>query len=225
MKHIAGLMKPGIFEYQIKAHYQHYLQMHGSSPRFRSVVAAGRNAVILHYNRGDYKTQEGDLTLVDAGALSNWYLSDLTRTFPVSGRFTKRQRAFYDIVLEAELKAIDRMKSGVSEFEIDKVVRGHYAKSLKSMKLIRDASDVSRYYYHGSGHPIGLDLHEYRSADRMMCENCVHTIEPGLYIAEEGFGIRIEDNVLVTKDGARVLSSAMPKEASEIEALMGVSAD
>ncbi len=221
MKHMAGLLTPGIFEYQIKAHYQHYLYMNNSAPRFRSVVAAGKNATILHYTKCNCQTGNDDLVLVDAGALSNWYLSDLTRTFPVSGKFTPRQRAFYDIVLEAELKAIDKMAPGVSEHEINAVICDHYAKALKSMKLIKDDAEVSRYYYHGSGHPIGLDLHEFRLPDRIMRENCVHTIEPGLYIAEEGFGIRIEDNVLITKNGVKVLSSDLPKKAEEIEALVG----
>jgi Xaa-Pro aminopeptidase len=221
MTYMAGLLTPGIFEYQIKAHYQHYLYMRGSAPRFRSVVAAGKNAAILHYSACDCETRSGDLVLVDAGALSNWYLSDLTRTFPVSGKFSPRQRAFYNIVLEAELKALDKMAAGVSEYEINAVVCEHYAQALKSMKLIKDASEVSRYYYHGSGHPIGLDLHEFRFPDRLLCENCVHTIEPGLYIAEEGFGIRIEDNVLVTKNGVEILSSALPKKPEEIEELVG----
>ncbi|MDR1020305.1 MAG: aminopeptidase P N-terminal domain-containing protein [Synergistaceae bacterium] len=224
MAHMASLMSPGIYEYQIKAHYQHYLNMHGSAPRFRSIVAAGKNATILHYNKGDYQTKEGDLVLVDAGATVGWYLSDLTRTFPVSGRFTDRQRAFYDIVLDAEYEAIGKMAAGVSEYEVNAVIKSHYAKALKAMGKIQDDSEVERYYYHGSGHPIGLDLHECRTSDRMLFENSVYTIEPGLYIGDEGFGIRIEDNVLVGKNGVKVLSAALPKKPDEVERMVGTMA-
>jgi Xaa-Pro aminopeptidase len=113
------------------------------------------------------------------------------------------------------------MAAGVSESEVNNVVNTHYAKALKTMGLLTDPSEVWRYYYHNSGHHIGLDLHESQFPDHILCENSVHTIEPALYIAEEGFGIRIEDNVLITKDGAKVLSSGMPKEAEAIEELVG----
>ncbi len=220
LEYTAAKITPGIYEYQIKAHYQHYLLMNNSKPRFRSIVAAGKNATILHYNTAHCQVQDGDLVLIDAGAMHNWYVSDLTRTFPVSGKFTPRQRTLYNIVLDAELLAIDKMRIGVTEYEVDKAIHAHYAKALKSLGLIKDDRDVGKYYYHDSGHHIGLDLHEIRDRQRLYTENCVHTIEPGLYIAEEGLGIRIEDNVLVTKNGARVLSASLPKTADDIENLM-----
>lgn len=221
MKHTASLLKTGIAEYQIKAHYIHYLHMQGSGPRFRSVVAAGKNATILHYNEARYITQPEDMVLIDAGAMNNWYVSDLTRTFPVSGKFTPRQREVYDIVLEAQQAGFSVVKAGVTEFEVNNAVKAVLADGLKKLKLINDEKDVIKYYFHSSGHPIGLDLHDYRMPSRVMPENCVTTLEPGLYIPEWSIGIRIEDNILVTKDGYVNLSAALPKSASDVENMVG----
>ena len=220
IKHVAKKLEPGIFEYQIKAHYQHYLMMNNSKPRHRSIVAAGKNATILHYNVANYQVQDGDMVLIDAGAVHNWYVSDLTRTFPVNGKFSSKHRAYYDIVLEAELMAIDMMRVGSCEYDVDKAIHAFYGKALKIMGLIKDASDVGKYYFHDSGHHIGLDLHELRKPDKLYTENCVHTIEPGLYIAEEGFGIRIEDNILITRNGPKVLSADLLKSPNDIENFM-----
>ncbi|MBC8537029.1 aminopeptidase P family protein [Feifania hominis] len=217
LTHTAALMEPGIAEYQIKAHYIHYLSMHGSAPRFRSVVAAGKNATILHYNEANYVTGAQDMVLMDVGALNGWYVSDLTRTFPVSGRFTPRQREVYDIVLEALAIGMDALCVGTTEFAVNAKIKEFYAGALKSLGLIDDAREVERYYFHGSGHPIGLDLHDYRRLDRVIPKNCLHTMEPGLYIPEWGIGIRIEDNVLVTEDGVVNLSQALPRTANDVE--------
>lgn len=219
MVYLSQGLKPGIFEYEAKARFQYFLNMKGSQPRFRSIVAAGKNATILHYNKTGYQMQDGDLLIVDAGAMNNWYVSDLTRTFPVNGKFTPRQRTIYNIVLEAELIAIEKMKYNSSWYDLENAVRDFFAKALKSIKEIKDERDLDKYYFHDSGHPIGLDLHDIKDKERIFLEGCVHTIEPALYFPDEGFGIRIEDNIWIKKDETVVLSERLVKNPDDIENL------
>lgn len=220
ISHVTELLRPGIWEYQIKAHYIHYLHMRGSGPRFRSVVAAGKNATVLHYNDAKYQCQDGDMVLMDVGAMSNWYVSDVTRTLPVSGKFSEKQRMVYDIVYDALEIALGTIRVGISEDVVNQAVKKHYGAALKAIGLITEEREVERYYFHGSGHPIGLDLHDLRNADKTITDGCVHTVEPGLYIAEWGMGVRIEDNVLVTSSGVKNLSGHIPKKANDVENLL-----
>ncbi|MCJ7836588.1 aminopeptidase P N-terminal domain-containing protein [Cuneatibacter sp. NSJ-177] len=220
IEHVAGLLHPGMWEYQVKAHYIHYLSLQGSGPRFRSVIAAGKNATVLHYNEAKDPCADGDMVLMDVGAVSNWYVSDVTRTLPVNGKFTEKQRIVYDIVYEALEIALGTIRVGISENEVNAAVKKHYGTALKAIGLIDDPQEVERYYFHGSGHPIGLDLHDLRDAEKTVTDGCVHTVEPGLYIAEWGMGIRIEDNVLVTASGVKNLSDHIPKKANDIENMM-----
>lgn len=217
--HVAKLLKPGMWEYQAKAHYIHYLNMLGSAPRFRSVVAAGKNATVLHYNDANCQCQDGDLLLMDLGAMNHWYVSDVTRTLPVNGKFTQKQRAVYDIVYDALEIALGTIRVGISEDEVQSAIKKHYASALKALGLITEAREVDRYYFHGSGHPIGLDLHDLRDENKTITDQCVHTVEPGLYIEEWGMGIRIEDNVVVTAEGVHNLSQNIPKKANDVENL------
>lgn len=213
-------MKPGIYEYQIAANFQYQLAFQGSKARFKTVVASGQNAMMLHYNSGMTQVQDGQLVLMDLGACSNWYVSDITRTYPVNGKFTPRQKDFYNIVLEAQQIAAGAMRDGVSELSVNNTVKKYFAKELRNMNLIRLDSEVGRYFYHSIGHHIGLDLHDLKSPERMLVENNVYTVEPGLYIAEEGIGIRVEDNVVITKSGVRMLSGNIIKSISDIENYM-----
>lgn len=217
---IMKTLRPGIFEYEIKSHYIHQLSMKNSHPRFRSVIAAGSNALILHYNESDYQTKDGDMVLMDLGATNNWYVSDITRTYPVNGKYTDRQKELYNIVLEAQMVAMDEIRIGTTEDNVNAAIKKFYAKALKSIKLIKDDADVNKYYFHGSGHSIGLDLHDLRMPRKEIVENSVYTVEPGLYIAEEGLGIRIEDNVVVTKNGLINLSEGILKTTNDIENFM-----
>jgi Xaa-Pro aminopeptidase len=218
--HTAKLLQPGIWEYQVSAHYTHYLQMHGSKPRFRSVVAAADNANILHYSSYGYQCQDGDLVLMDVGAMNNWYVSDVTRTFPINGKFSPKQRTVYNIVYEALEIAMATIKVGISENVVNNAIIDFYGGALKTLGLIKDKSEVRNYYMHGSGHPIGLDLHDLRDTNKTITEGCVHTVEPGLYIREWGMGVRIEENVVVTSSSVRNLSERIPKTISDIENLM-----
>lgn len=176
--------------------------------------------MILHYNAAKSQVKDNELVLMDLGAYSNWYVSDITRTYPVNGKFTQRQKDLYNIVLEAQNVVFSEMKAGVSELTINNAVKKYYAKELKKIKLIKIDSDVNKYFYHGIGHNIGLDLHDLKNMDLILQENNVFTVEPGLYIAEEGIGIRIEDNVLVTKSGIEILSNNIIKTVSDIENYM-----
>ena len=221
LKHIMNVLKPGMYEYEVASHYQHILTLKNSRPRFRSVIAGAHNALILHYNAYNYQLKDGDLLLMDLGAYSNWYVSDVTRTYPVNGKFTPRQKELYNIVLEANELVISEVKDGSSENEMNALCRAFFAKALKAIKLIKDDADVSKYLYHNIGHPLGLDLHDFAIVPgKLLLENSVYTIEPGLYIAEEGIGIRIEDNVIIGKSGCTNLSDGIIKKANDIENFM-----
>lgn len=213
-------LKPGKFEYQVKADFEYQLMLRGSKPSFKTIGASGRNAVILHYIDLLDKIEDGNLILLDLGALSNNYASDITRTYPANGKFTPRQKDIYNIVLEAQNVALEKMHVGAFETEVNDAVKAHFAKGLKTLKLIKDDFDVEKYYYHGIGHPLGLDVHDLRRRDKIMQENNVYTVEPGLYIKEEGIGIRIEDDIWVTKNGNINLSENIIRTVNDIENFM-----
>jgi len=213
-------LKPGKYEYQVKADFEYQLMLRGSKPSFKTIGASGKNAVILHYIELQQKIADGTMILLDLGALSNNYASDITRTYPANGKFTQRQKDIYNIVLEAQNVTMDAMHVGASEVAVNDAVKAHFAKGLKSLKIIKDDSEVEKYYYHSIGHPLGLDVHDLRRRDKIMQENNVYTIEPGLYIKEEGIGIRIEDDVWVTKNGIINLSLDIIKTVNDIENFM-----
>lgn len=213
-------LKPGKFEYQVKADFEYQLQLRGSRPSFKTIGASGERAVILHYIDLKQKIKDGNLILLDLGALSNNYASDITRTYPANGKFSQRQKDIYNIVLEAQDVTMDAMHVGASEIAVNDAVKKHFAKGLKALNIIREDADVDKYYYHSIGHPLGLDVHDLRRRNKTMQENNVYTVEPGLYIKEEGIGIRIEDDVWVTKKGIINLSSDIIKTVNDIENFM-----
>jgi Xaa-Pro aminopeptidase len=213
-------LKPGMYEYQVRADFEYQLMLRNSKPSFTTIAASSGNAVILHYVDLQRKMADDDLILLDLGALSNYYASDITRTYPVNGKFTQRQKDIYNIVLGAQDVTFDAMHVGASEKDVNNRVKAYFAKELKTLKFIKDDSEVDKYYYHSIGHPLGLDVHDYIRRDKTMQENNVYTVEPGLYIKEEGIGIRIEDNVWVTKNGIINLSKDIIKTVSDIENFM-----
>ena len=213
-------LKPGMYEYQVRADFEYQLMLRNSKPSFTTIAASSGNAVILHYVDLQRKMADDDLILLDLGALSNYYASDITRTYPVNGKFTQRQKDIYNIVLGAQDVTFDAMHVGASEKDVNNKVKAYFAKELKTLKFIKDDSEVDKYYYHSIGHPLGLDVHDYIRRDKTMQENNVYTVEPGLYIKEEGIGIRIEDNVWVTKNGIINLSKDIIKTVSDIENFM-----
>jgi Xaa-Pro aminopeptidase len=234
--------KPGMFEYELEAELLHEFYRNGSRhPAYNAIVASGVNACILHYDTNQAKIQDGDLVLIDAGCEYGHYASDITRTFPANGQFTTEQRAIYDIVLKANYAAIHAVKPGVAYDEPHNISVKVITSGLIKLGLIKGPlgqaikKEAYRdFYMHRVGHWLGMDVHDvgdYRIDGkwRLLEPGMVTTIEPGIYIAPDnkkvakkwrGIGVRIEDDVLVTRKGAKVLSKDIVKDPDEIEALM-----
>jgi Xaa-Pro aminopeptidase len=233
--------RTGLREYALQAEIERVFRLHDAVPAYGSIVGSGANACILHYIANNAVAEDGDLVLVDAGAEYRGYASDITRTFPVNGRFSKEQRALHGLVGAAQSAALEQARPGVA-YEA-----GHIAavrtltEGLLKLGLLKGsleknitAGSYKRFYRHKTGHWLGLDVHdvgEYRidGESRLLEPGMVFTIEPGLYIGPQdtsvaakwrGIGIRIEDDVLITADGNRVLTDALARSADEIEALM-----
>jgi Xaa-Pro aminopeptidase len=205
----ARTIAPGRIEYEVQAALEYEFTRNGAErPGFPSIVGSGPFATILHYNDNNRRMQSGDVVVVDIGAEYSGYSADVTRTYPVSGKFSPRQREIYQIVLDAQKAAISKVKPGARISDM------HNA----AMSYIR-AKGYDKYFIHGTSHHIGLEVHDVGETSRPFEPNMVITAEPGIYIPEEQLGVRIEDDVIVTADGHRVLSD-FPKEISEIEAAM-----
>ena len=213
---IAGTV-PGRYEYQLEAEFQRALRFGGVVPAYSSIVATGVNATVMHYVTLRDQVERGQLVLVDAAAEFDYYKSDITRTFPVDGKFSARQAAVYDIVFEASRETIHAMRPGVPHAELNRVTRKILARGLRSLNLIRDDDELDRYYYYNVSHYLGLDTHDVGVYDELE-PGMVMTVEPGLYIGDEAIGVRIEDDVAVTASGARVLSEKIPAERQAVEA-------
>jgi Xaa-Pro aminopeptidase len=213
--------KPGMIEYQIEANFDYVLKCNGVTDyAFKTIAASGVNATVLHYSQNNTKTQDGDLILFDLGAQWNYYNADITRTFPLNGRFTERQKEIYNIVLKAMQDTMAVIKPGTPFAKLNETTRISLAESLKKIGLIKDDSELSKYYYHGVSHYLGLDTHDVGSRDLELKPGMVLTVEPGIYIEEERIGIRIEDDVLVTEEGYENLSKDIIKTVDEIEEFM-----
>jgi Xaa-Pro aminopeptidase len=234
--------RPGRFEYHLEAELQHEFALAGARhPAYASIVGGGKNGCILHYVENNAKLKDGDLVLIDAGCEFQYYAADVTRTFPVNGRFSKEQRALYDVVLKAQLAAIEQIRPGKHWNQAHDATVKVITEGLVRLGLLKGRvpalikSEAYRdFYMHRAGHWLGLDVHDvgdYRVGDewRVLEPGMVMTVEPGIYVAPDnrkvparwrGIGIRIEDNVAVTVDGCEVLTAGVPKTAEEIEALM-----
>lgn len=234
--------KPGMYEYQVEAELLHSFMSNGSRwPAYPSIVGGGANGCILHYVDNCDQLRDGDLLLIDAGAEYDCYASDITRTFPVNGEYSREQREIYEIVLQAQEDAIAEVQPGNTwnephEAAVEAITRGLVDLGLlkgRVSKLIKDEA-YRPFYMHKTGHWLGMDVHdvgEYKIGDdwRTFEPGMVTTVEPGIYLSETirglpkryaNIGIRIEDDVLVTKTGHEVLTSGVPKEIDEVEALM-----
>jgi Xaa-Pro aminopeptidase len=234
--------RPGLKEYEIEALIEYHFRRSGASaPAYTSIVGGGANATILHYINNDAELKDGDLLLIDAGAEYKGYASDITRTFPVNGRFTEAQRDIYDLVLEAQTACIEMVRPGVTMDElhnrsVEILTEGMVRLGLlqgEVQKLIEEEK-FKQFYMHKLGHFLGLDVHDVgryqvNGESRPLEPGIVITIEPGIYIAADtadipekykGIGVRIEDDVLVTQEGHRVLTDKAPKDVREIEELM-----
>lgn len=234
--------RPGLHEYQLAASFSHHCQMSGAPTlAYPSIVGGGRHGCILHYVDNAAELRTGDLVLIDAGCEIDYYASDITRTFPINGRFSDAQRALYELVLESQLAAIDQVRPGNHWNDPHDAAVRVLAKGLLKLGLLRGslvaalkAESYKKFYMHRTGHWLGMDVHDVGDYKidghwRELEPGMVLTVEPGLYIPPgmrgvakkwQGIGIRIEDDVLVTKDGYEVLSRDVPKGVAEIEALM-----
>ena len=235
-------VEPGMYEYQLEAEYLHEFMRQGArSPAYPSIVGGGRNGCILHYVNNDQKLKDGDLVLVDAGAEFHCYASDITRTFPVNGKFSAEQQAVYEVVLASQLAAIEQIKPGSHWNDPHETAVQVLTQGMKDLGLLQgDVSELieteayRRFYMHRTGHWLGLDVHDvgdYKVHDewRVLEPGMVMTVEPGIYIAPDdasvagkwrGIGIRIEDDVAVTRKGYEVFTDGVPKSVSDIEKLM-----
>lgn len=229
-RRVLEFVKPGVMEYEVEAEYIHEFVRHGSRGfAYTPIVASGANNVVLHYIENARPCAAGDLLLLDVGAEYNNYNADLTRTIPVNGRFTKRQREVYDAVLRVYNKAFQLLRPSTSYFDFHKEIEKLMEAELIKLKLI-DKTDVKnqdksnplfkKYFYHGTSHMLGLDVHDVGNMHEKIQPGSVWTIEPGIYIKEEGFGIRLENNVVVQKEKNFDLMRNIPIEAEEIEELM-----
>lgn len=204
-------------EMQAEAHYDYINRSEGKKASFTSIVASGKNATVLHYVDNNSKIESNSLLLMDVGCYTKHYSSDISRTFPVSGKFTKRQKEVYEVVLECNKKCIEFAKAGITWNEINDYAKKILAEGCKKLGLIKEDSELIKYYYHSIGHSLGLDVHDPSLRNLGLVEGMVITIEPGLYIEEENIGIRIEDNIQIGLEKSVNLSKNIIKEVEEIE--------
>lgn len=221
LEQVMKQLKPGDYEYTAEAEFQYSIKRNGADTNaFDTIAASGGNAVILHYVENNNIMEDNTLILMDLGAQYKQYASDITRTYPVNGKFTDRQKTIYNIVLKANEEVIKMMKPGLEFAELNKKCTEILAEGLLEIGLIKEAKEISKYYYHGVSHFLGLDVHDIGFRDVKLQPGMVFTVEPGLYIAEENIGIRIEDDILITEDGYVNLSSDIIKSVEEIEKFM-----
>lgn len=213
-------MKPGMKEYQIEAYFNFVLTYNGvHEPGFETIAGSGPNTCCMHYHKKDRTTQDGDLLLLDLGAKWEGYSCDVTRTYPVNGVYTKRQKQIYETVLTVQERVIRELfRPGVEKMEVFRKTKEWMGEEGVKRGLFERPEEVEDHYWHGPTHPVGLDVHDVGYTNCPFEPNMVYAFEPGIYFPEEGIGVRIEDTILITEDGCEVLSSGIPKTVEEVEA-------
>ena len=229
-RRLLDFIRPGVWEYEIEAEIWHeFLRARSRGPAFQTIVASGADSCTLHYVKNDKQCKDGDLVLIDFGAEYANYAGDLTRTVPVNGRFTPRQRAVYDAVLRVQKAAIQMLRPGNTLEAYTAEVGRWMEAELIGLGLLdaekvkgqpKDQPLYKKYFPHGTSHHLGLDVHDYGDKFRPFEAGMVFTCEPGIYIREEGIGVRIENDILVTDRDPVDLMADIPREADEIEELM-----
>jgi Xaa-Pro aminopeptidase len=207
-------------EHQLHAAFKYEIDKKGAKEAFDTICASGEHAVILHYVENDDVISKDDLVLFDLGAAIGEYNADISRTLPASGTFTLRQKELYQLVLDVQEDIIAWIKPGLTFKAFKDKGRELLAKKAIEIGLIKKEEEIINYYYHGLGHHLGLDVHDPCDYDMVFTPGMIITVEPGIYIAEEGIGIRIEDDILITNDGCQNLSKDIPKQIADIESLM-----
>ncbi|SHH39784.1 aminopeptidase P . Metallo peptidase. MEROPS family M24B [Caloranaerobacter azorensis DSM 13643] len=221
LENVMKNLKPNMMEYQAEAYFDFTVKSLGiKNLAFKTIAASGVNGTILHYEQNNCKIADNSLILFDLGVKYENYCSDISRTYPVNGKFTERQKQIYNIVLKAQLETIRAIRPGMPIKKLNEITKDVLIRECKKIGLINEDSEITKYYYHGVSHYLGLDTHDVGSYERKLEPGMVLTVEPGLYIEEEGIGIRIEDDVLVTEDGCEVLSKDIIKTVEEIEEFM-----
>ena len=229
-RRLLGFIEPGVWEFEIEAEICHeFLRNRSRGPAFETIIASGVDSCTLHYVKNDKQCREGDLVLIDFGAEYANYAADVTRTVPVNGRFSKRQKEVYNAVLNVHKAAIRMLMPGKTLEEYSRKVGRVMETELIGLGLL-DAGEVKKqsedqplykkYFPHGTSHHLGLDVHDYGDKYRKFEPGMVLTCEPGIYIKDEAIGVRIENNILITADDPVDLTGTIPKEADEIEDLM-----
>jgi Xaa-Pro aminopeptidase len=214
-------MRPGLFEYQIAARMREIHAWGGCAREaYAPIVGAGFNSTVLHYSALDSEIRGGDLVVIDVGGEYGGYAADITRTLPANGKFTARQREIYDIVLGAQNAAIAAIKPGAVLFGSEDSLQQIVTDYINSHGKDKEGHPLGRYYPHGVSHHLGLEVHDPGERTRPLEPGMVVTVEPGIYIPEENLGVRIEDDVLVTQNGYRLLTVRLPRTSEEIEAIM-----
>lgn len=226
---VLSFTKPGVYEHEVEAEFAHEFIRQRAKFAYSPIVAAGKNSCILHYNSNDLPCNDGDLLLLDVAASYANYNADLTRTIPISGRFTPRQRDVYDAVLRVMRASIKGAVVGKKHKDWTKESQLHMNEELLKLGLIKqediekqteDELACRKYFMHGLGHPLGLDVHDVGHLHEPFAPGWVLTVEPGIYIPDEGFGVRLENDIIVTENGPLDLMAGTPVEADEIEHLM-----
>jgi len=208
-------VRPGAHEFEVKDAVEDAFRRAGSRHiAYSTITGSGANGAVLHYPQDDRVLRDGELIVIDAGAEAEMYATDVTRTLPVGGKFTKEQRELYEIVLRAQKAGIAAAKAGVMVEDIDRATR----------KVIEDAGYYD-YYIHSCCHFVGLEVHDAGDYDAPLPAGAVLTVEPGVYLPQRGMGVRIEDEVLITANGAELLTGAIPREVDEVEKRMADAAD
>lgn len=210
--------RAGMWEYEVEALVEYTFRRHGAERvGYPSIVGSGINSTILHYDLSRRQTEPGDVMLIDAAAEWGYFTADLTRTYPMSGRFTPRQRAIYELVLGTQQAAIDATRPGVTIAEIQTLARAWMKDHSGDLCA---PGDCTRFFIHGLSHWVGMDVHDVGPYFTPLKAGMTFTIEPGIYIPGEALGVRIEDVILVTATGAENLTKAAPRTVADIEALM-----
>lgn len=222
LKNVLANLKPGMFEYEAQADFEYSIRRNGAEwTAFPTIAGSGMNGTMLHYDTNQDMMEDGSLLLMDLGARLQGYNSDITRTYPVNGKYTERQRQVYDIVLEANRTVLKEAKPGMTTVDLNNICKKVLAAGCIKLGLIEKEEEISRYYMHGVSHHLGIDVHDVTvDSNKKLRPGAIISDEPGLYIDEWEIGIRIEDDLLITEDGAVCLSEEIMRDADEIEAYM-----
>lgn len=221
LQQVLSRLKPGMREYQVQAEYEYMISIQGAEgPSFQTIAGSGMNGTMLHYITNRDVCQDGTLILLDLGVRNAGYCSDITRTYPVNGKYTDRQRAVYEVVLKANRAVAEAAKPGMTTRQLNDICKQVLAEGCIALGLIKEAGEIGKYYMHGVSHHLGIDVHDVTLPDSVLTPGCVITDEPGLYIDEEAIGIRIEDDLMITEDGAVCLSEQIIRAPDDIERFM-----